>query len=119
MALLSKADIIGKKDLESREVEVPEWGGSVIVKMMNGAERDEFQHEIQGRNDDKGIDLRGLKAKLVGMCLIDADGEQLFQGLEGIEELNQKSPVVIDKLFDEAQDLNGLGQTAVEDAEKN
>ena len=40
--LLNKEQIQSVSDLETQDVEVPEWGGTVRLKSLTGAERDRF-----------------------------------------------------------------------------
>ena len=40
MAYLDKAAILTADDLGRREVAVPEWGGTVLIRGLTGAERD-------------------------------------------------------------------------------
>ena len=42
MSLLSKEAILAAQDLPSEDVEVPEWGGTVRVRGLDGKGRDEY-----------------------------------------------------------------------------
>ena len=46
MALLTKEQILRVKDIETRKVNVPEWGGDVMVRSLTGAERDYFESKL-------------------------------------------------------------------------
>ena len=43
MTLLSKTAILCANDLQTEDVEVPEWGGAVRVRSFTGRERDAFE----------------------------------------------------------------------------
>ena len=43
MTLLSKTAILAAQDLQTEDVEVPEWGGAVRVRSFTGRERDVFE----------------------------------------------------------------------------
>ena len=43
MRILSREDIAQADDIVIEAVDVPEWGGTVLVKGMTGAERDRFE----------------------------------------------------------------------------
>lgn len=119
MALLSKAAIIGAQDLTVKEVDVPEWGGSVNVRAMTGCERDQFESSLSvGEGKDRKQNLANIRAKLVGLCLVGADGERLFSDAE-VTVLGGKSAAALDRLFDVAQKLNGLSAADVEVLAKN
>jgi len=43
---LNKEQILRADDLKTEEVDVPEWGGSVRVRVLTGTERDAFESSI-------------------------------------------------------------------------
>jgi hypothetical protein len=91
---LSKSAILAADDSKKIEVDVPEWGGSVFIKVMSGTERDRFESEFVG--DKKNVDM--VRAKLVSKCLCDEDGDRLFSE-EEVPQLGEKSAAVLDRLF--------------------
>jgi len=116
---LNKQQINNAQDLPLTEVEVKEWGGSVLLRTMTGKERDDFENHIMANtNKDEKLDTRGLRVLLLGLTLVDEDGNRLFQDDE-LEELQSKSSKVINDLFEKAQELNGLSDNEVEDLVKN
>jgi hypothetical protein len=117
---LSGADILKAVDIETREVSVPEWGGSVLVRGLSGTERDAYEASqmIERPAVDKdGKRIRGqmemhrsilnIRAKLVVRALVDADGKRLFKD-EDAAALGKKAGAVLDRLFDVAAELSGL-----------
>jgi hypothetical protein len=97
MAILTKAQILAANDKKLIEVDLSgegEWGGSVMVRVMSGTERDRFEGEFV--NGNKTVD--NVRAKLVAKCVCDADGNRLF-GEDEIPQLGEKSAAVLDKLF--------------------
>jgi hypothetical protein len=122
MGLLSKGVIAQVKDLTIEEVEVPEWGGSVRVRTMTGADRDAFENSMVTA-DAKGnrkAEMSNMRAKLCAMTLVDDAGNPMFAtSKEGIDFLSGKSAAALDRIFKVAQRLNGLGVDAIEDAGKN
>jgi len=104
---LTASDIMSRvgKDRAARPVDVEDWGGTVYLRVMTGAERDGYINEgmrAQARNDYSGI-----KAKLLCRCLSDAGGSRLFAD-EDWRELQDLSGYVLDELADQALRLNGL-----------
>ena len=100
--------ILASSDLPQQSVECPEWGQTLHVRTLTGNERDDFENAVQTASKNKGgIDLRGLKIKLVLLTLCDEDGELLFDATDALV-LNSKSSKVIDRIFQVAQKLNGL-----------
>ena len=107
--------ILASSDLPQQSVECPEWGQTLNVRTLTGSERDDFENAVQSAGKTKGgMDLRGLKIKLVLLTLCDEDGELLFDATDALV-LNSKSSKVIDRIFQVAQKLNGL---TAEDAEE-
>lgn len=115
MALLNKAAILGAEDLKHEDVEVPAWGGTVRVRAMTGAERDEFRAAIQSED---GVPVGKFSVALLAATLIDEAGARLFT-MEELDQLAEKSAVSIDKPAAVAMRLNGLGGGAIEEATKN
>lgn len=105
MTLLSKDQILGADDLPTRDVEVPEWGGTVRVRGLTGKERDnlEVQNAI-ARKIGTDIDARGAT---VGRCMLDEHGNRLFTDRE-VGALGRKSAAPLDRLFDVVRDMSGM-----------
>lgn len=113
MALLNKSAILGASDLPHEDVPVPAWGGSVRVRTLTGAERDEFREVIKDQNG-----VGRFSAALLAFTLIDEAGSRLFQ-IEEVEALLAKRASVLDVPATVAARINGLGADAVADAVKN
>ncbi len=116
MGLLNKSAILGAEDLKHEDVEVPAWGGSVRVRVMTGAERDEFRAAIA--SESGGIPVGKFSAALLVATCIDETGARLFT-MEDMEALQEKSAASLDAPAAVAMRLNGLGSEAVQEAEKN
>jgi hypothetical protein len=118
--ILDKAAILAADDLETVEVPVPEWGGTVRVRMMTGADRDAFELSMIVFNDDgsRKPNWGSYRARLVAFTLVDDQGNRMFAEDE-IAHVAGKSAAVISRIFEAAEKLNGLGESAVGKAEKN
>ena len=120
MTTLTRDQILESVDLKTATVEVPEWGGTVTIRTMTGADRDSFEQTLVV-TDDKGgrkTDLSNMRAKLVAMTVIDDDGNRVFS--EGdIGRLGKKSATALARIFDAAQVLNGMADSSEGDATKN
>ena len=104
---LSKKAILEAKDIKTKEVEVAEWGGSVCIRVISGADRDVFE---QAFSDKK---MEAFRTRFLVLTLCDTDGERLFTNDE-VEALNKKSSAVINRLFAEDwQRKQASGETAV------
>lgn len=118
MALLSAAQIEAVDDRTHEDVEVPEWGGTVRVVGLTGADRDAYEATFVDAKGKPAVQrLRNIRAKLVVKCLVDADGNRLFTD-DKAKALGEKNGAVIDRLFDVARRLSGIGQGAVEEGKE-
>lgn len=104
---LSKKAILEAKDIKTMEVEVPEWGGSVMVRVISGADRDVFEQAYSEKKMD------AFRTRFLVLTLCDDKGERLFTNDE-VEALNAKSSKVLNRLFDAAWEFNAFTPAAVE-----
>ena len=119
MTLLSKTAILTANDLQTEDVEVPEWGGAVRVRSFTGRERDAFEASmVRGEGRDRKVDLTNMRARLVGLTVIDETGQRLFTD-EEVDLLGAKSGAALDRVFAIAQKLNGLSGADVDELSKN
>jgi hypothetical protein len=119
MTLLTKDQILNSSDIEYREIDVPEWGGSVRIAAMSGAERDSFEAGMldkKGKSDPKR--LLNFRARFIASCIVDADGKRLFTAGDVIA-LGKKSAAPISRVFDECRELNGMTEADIEEIEGN
>lgn len=120
--ILTRADILGADDLPRERVDVPEWGGSVYVRTMTGAERDQFEaamYEVQGAGYAASRDyLINFRAKFAALCIVDENGNRLFSD-DDVVVLGQKSVAALQRVLTVAQRLNALTEADVEALRKN
>lgn len=114
---LTKEAILEAQDLKTKEVEVLEWGGVVLLKAMSGKERDAFEASLQGKEAGT-INLDNVRAKLASKCIVDEEGKRLFSDSE-IETLGMKSAAALDRIFEEAKVLSGIGDEDIKEMVKN
>lgn len=114
--LLSRDAILGAQDLKTEDVPVPEWGGTVRVRMMSGIERDAFSNSLLG--SEGKTDLTNYRAKLVAASIVDESGAREFSESD-VQALGGKSASALERVFVVADRLNTMGAAAVDTAEKN
>jgi hypothetical protein len=112
---LSKAQILAADDMGLKEVEVPEWGGSVFLRVMTVGERDSYENDWM-INKSKGVE--NFRSKFLQRVLCDEKGELLFTASE-IDLLAKKSARVITRIWDAAMKHNALTDDDVEELAKN
>jgi hypothetical protein len=116
--LLTRDEILNQQGLPRELVEVPEWGGEVLVQGLTGKQRDEFELSLSNIAE-KGADPKKLqyrldntRAKLVAISCIDEGGALLFTQAD-VTALGGKSAAALDRLFSVAQRLSGISQEDV------
>lgn len=114
--MLSKDQILKADDSKTIEVDVPEWGGTVLIGTMSGFARDQFESAIIGKNG--GVNATNIRAKLAASTLIDDKGNLLFNDKD-VAALGKKSAAALDRVFEAAQKLNRISEADVEDLAKN
>ena len=119
MALLTKGQLLERRELPVEEVEVPEWQGSVRVRGLTGGEADAFMTSLLKRDGrSQFMDREHYCARLVARCLVDANGERLLTDAEAYV-LSEQSAIPIQRLAAVAERLSGLQVGQVESAAKN
>jgi len=107
--VLSRDDIFAQGfKAQIVEVEIPEWGGSVFVRELTGKERDSFElSQLEGRGNNKRLNLNNMRAKLVAFSTVGADGKRMFNEKDAAE-LGNLSSKALTRIYKVASDLSGL-----------
>lgn len=119
MNRLTKAAILAAQDAQYEDVEVPEWGGTVRIKALTAAERDDYEALVF--LDSKGEPVKrreDIRAKLILFAAINEDGSRMFEEKD-IRELSKKSAKPMNRLWSVASRLSGLGADDLKELEKN
>lgn len=107
---LSREDILGARDTVTEEVPCPEWGGTVLVKGLTGAERDAWEASLlTGRGANRDVNMANVRAKLVAAAIVDDKGNRLFLSTD-VEALGQKSAAALSRVYDAAARLAGVSK---------
>ena len=112
--MLDRDSILNVVDLKPEVVEVPEWGGSLYIRMLTASERDKFEASCVGTG--KKQNLSNIRARLVVLCACDEAGERLFTDGDA-EALGRKSAAAVDKVLGACSKLNGFSSQDIEDLE--
>jgi hypothetical protein len=115
MSLLSRDLILDANDLGFEDLEVPEWGGTVRVRALTGAERDAYEASMsQQRGKNYVRNLANIRAKLVVRSVVDENGDRLFTDQDA-NALGTKSAAALDRIFEVAAKLSRLSEEDVEE----
>lgn len=118
--MLSRDDVLRAQDLVTEMVDVPEWGGQLCVKTLTGLEADIYDQAcIEGRGKNAKINLRNARARLVAWAVVDPETKQRIFSDADIGRLGSKSAKALDRLFNVAQKLSGMGVGDFEELAKN
>ncbi|MGC9260918.1 MAG: hypothetical protein ACP5I8_12715 [Phycisphaerae bacterium] len=112
--ILSRESILAMADLPTKDIEVPEWGGTIRVKTLSAGEREQWETSCLG---EKGKP-RQIRASLAVVACVSDDGKPLFTQAD-IDTLGAKSGKALDRIFDAACELNGIGRRDVDELAKN
>lgn len=115
---LNRDQIVATSDIKTEYVDVLEWGGTVALRELTGAERDTFEAQmVKVVGGKREADMANLRAKLVAACLVDGEtGDRLFDD-KTVHQLGNKSAAALDRLFRVAQRMNGMDSP--EEQQKN
>lgn len=116
MTLLTRDAILNAQDLDSEDVSVPEWGGSVRVRALTGTERDAFEASmVQVRTDgSRQFRLENIRARLVALTVINEGGQRIFSD-DDVRALGQKSGAALERVWAAARKLSALSDEDVEE----
>lgn len=103
MKRLKLEDINSLPNVPTKELEIKEWGVSIIIQGINKATQIELGRIIDGENTD-AFDYQKelLKACILEPVLADKDVDNLYE----------KDSSIIDEIFVEINALNGVGGSA-------
>lgn len=115
--MLTRDQILAAQDVKTQTVDVPEWGGSVLIRCMTGRQRDEFERALsdQAKLGELGANMR---ARIVAASVVDENGNAVFTETD-IAALGEKNWGPLERIAKAATQLNLLTDASIEQAEKN
>jgi hypothetical protein len=120
MAFLTKQEILSASAIAEQVVLVPEWGGEVLVRGLTGKQRDAFEKSlIVGKGKSREVNIENARAKLLAFCIIDPETKKPLFSHGEIEALGNKSGKALNRVYDVATELSGIGEEEIEELTKN
>jgi hypothetical protein len=119
MKVLTRDDILAQPDaqhLPREEVVLPHWDGKVYVRTLSGLERDDLEQAIADHGGIRG--MRHVKAFIAARCVVDADGNRLFND-DDAPKLAEKDSRPLQLIMTRASRLNGFTRADIDDLAKN
>ena len=107
---LSREEILATS-IPVETVDVPEWGGKVILRGLTSVERDDYEQGMVETSPNGSVkakrQLHNVRASLVVRCIVDEQGERVFAD-DDLEALGGKNAAVVDRLWDVCRRLCGM-----------
>jgi hypothetical protein len=114
MGYLGRDAILQAEDRTYDEVDCPEWGGAVRLRSITGGQRDAYEQSlVQQRGNNRQMNLRNARAKLIVLCAVDDGDRPLFTEAD-VNALSKKNARPLDRLFDACRVLAGLSEDDVD-----
>lgn len=113
MTYLTRNGILNADDRPVEDVHVPTWGGTVRVRALSAATRDQIEGEIGLKSE-----WNNVRAKAAVEAIVDENGEPVFTAKD-IGPLGKKSGAALDQLFDVIRRLSGMETGSTQEAEGN
>jgi len=119
--MLTRDQILKTNDIKTKEIQVPEWNDSILIRQLTRGDQDEYMKRQFGKstieNKDKGqkiteFSIYGHDAWLCTHGICNPDGTLMF-GDADIVELKKHNGEVIGRIAKEILEFSGM----VEDAE--
>lgn len=102
-----------------KEIEIPEWDGSVLIRPITLAEQAKLAD--LGAKYEKGLvaaKMKGVMLPLIQWAVVDEHGEPLFEAKD-LDVLVNKDARSLLRLQDEILDYSALTKESREELEKN
>ena len=108
MKTLTRQEVLTLAPTLAREtLDIPEWKGSIIIQELTASERDAW--EIYNKTArDKGEPVN-IRASLAVWSVCDEQGNALFTRAD-IPTLGKHSAKILDRIWDVATRINGIGK---------
>lgn len=112
--LLSRADLLQKRERRTQRVEIPELGGFVIVRSMSALERGKFESYFQTRSGGTAPErLAKAREMLVVSTCVDEQGNKLFTP-EDVQALGEQDVAILERICVVAKKLSSISEADIE-----
>lgn len=117
--LLSRDAIATQANNPPERVEVPEWGGAVLVRGMGADEKAAWEKSLLVQRRKPGGDTEfvtnqkiNIRVSLAIRCVVNEAGEPLFTDADA-PMLGTKSAAALERIFTKARQLSRIGMDDV------
>jgi len=120
---LSKDQILGLSDIQTKEIEVPVWNETVYIRQLSRGQQDQYmkrrftssavKHGSNAAETESAVDLFGHDAWIVAQAVCDEAGNRLFTNAEA-KKLEEKNGEAIGFIAVEIIKFSGLSKDVEE-----
>lgn len=114
--MLTRDQMLAADDRKIEELQIPEWGGSVLIRPLSGFERDQIEADFSHEN--KRAAMQNIRARFCFMSICNDKGERIFKE-EDTATLGHKSAKALDRVFARVREISGLEDKDIKQLEKN
>ena len=109
MSLLTREQLLAKRDRVIRDVHIPELGGDVKIRALKSAEITGWHASLlDPKNGEPSIKLqKQASERLVAISVVNENGTLLF-GKDDLEALNNLENSIVGRIAAAATELNGI-----------
>jgi len=119
---ISKESILGSSAVgyRSETVEVPEWGGSVVVRELTARDADGYHASLIriNPNGSHQFDMTNHRCELLVRCIRNDQGKRIFSDTDA-NKLGDQPSTLIDRLYAVAQRVTGIDNSEAVKNAKN
>jgi hypothetical protein len=115
MGYLTRDAILRVTDLQQKAVDVPEWGGQVLVRELTASEVEKIGFDMA--DGDGNVDkrrARGMMSRVVAWATIDQNGKRIFSEAD-VDALGQKSFKPVQRIANAVMQMSGMGAADEDD----
>lgn len=117
-----KQQFLSAKKPANKAVFIPEVGDggiTVYVIALTAREKDQLERSmVTGKGKDQKVSQDNIRARYCERCMVDAEGQRLFEDGEA-EAIGNLPAVIVDRVFKEISALNSTSDQDVEELAKN
>lgn len=113
--ILNKNTILSAVDLARETVNVPEWGGDIVLQEMTALDREKLRGELDIDGDKVSTD--NLAGRVLVRCIVDDAGVRIFND-DDAEILGNKGQKPLRRLFEKAMAMNAMFTDDEEEVKK-
>ena len=109
MSLLTKEQLLAKRERVFKEIPIPELGSSVRIRALKSAEITGWQASLlDPKTGEPSIKLqKQARERLVAISVVNENGTLLF-GKDDLEALNNLENSIVGRIAAAATELNGI-----------